>query len=88
MEEATWRPWPGSDPVSVLVNASPPLGVGAGKDNFAIILVRMCGPTFQTPTPFIYIGSENRDPFIYHLPFKINTYTYTSVVHGIASRKE
>ena len=39
-------------------------------------------PDISKPT---HPGSENRDPFIYS-PFKNNTYTYTSMVHIIASR--
>ena len=35
-------------------------------------------PDISKPTPFIYLGSENWDPFIY-LPFEITTYTYTSI---------
>ena len=56
--------------------------------NLGVILVRMCGPTSQnTPHLYtLYLGSENCDPFIY-LPFKITTYTYTSMGHKIASRK-
>ena len=49
------------------------------------LLIRM--RIISKPIPFIYLGSENRDPFIY-LPFKINTYTDTSKVHRIAPRKE
>ena len=36
---------------------------------------------------FIYMGSENRDPFIY-LQFKITIHRNTSMVHRIASMKE
>ena len=43
-------------------------------------------PDISKLTPFIYLGSENWDPFIY-LPFKITTYTYISMGHIIASRK-
>ena len=42
---------------------------GGGGGNLVIILVRMCGPT-----PFIYMGFANRDPFIIYLPFKPTTY--------------
>ena len=44
-------------------------------------------PKISKPTPFTYLGSDNWDPFIY-LPFKIATYTYTSMGHRIASREE
>ena len=43
------------------------------------------GPTFEKR--FMYLDSENSDPFIY-LPFRITTYTYTSMVHRTTSRKE
>ena len=44
-------------------------------------------PNISKLTPFIYLGSDNLDPFIY-LSFKIATYTYTSMGHRLASRRE
>ena len=55
--------------------------------NLAVIFVRMYDPTFQNPHIHI-LGSENRDPFIFYLQFKNTTYTNTSMMHRIASRKE
>ena len=46
-------------------------------------------PDISKFTPFIYLGSESWDPFIY-IPFKITTdiHIYTSTLHRKASRKE
>ena len=62
-------------------------GGGRGRGNFGTDV----RPDIPKPTPFIYLGSENWDRFIYmYLPFKITTYTCASMGYGIhvASRKD
>ena len=57
---------------------------GGGGGNLGVILVRMCGPTFQnqpySDTWALKIGTHS---YMY-LPFKITTYPYSRAGSGIS----